>query len=354
MKKTFLILLLVILTTIPMVISHEEGDDLTIQQHEEQEILYAKCGPLTGCDPSEIPGFTFELIGSQTLYVEENQEFEFKISTAEGAYTGQEIQAAIHEPGTEVGILYLATEEVIPGTYKFEWSPNFAGDYEIRYAFRNIEGTTVAPLYKLQVIDKRAVNATYGSLALAILIIGLSTALSFKKKGRKKKFVPKTLIVGIIIGLAVYGLGYSLSQFYSEGGEKGFIVCGDEGCDLAIHIHSQLHMSVCGEEYNLGLEKGDLGRTHTHKERDYLHFHALIKTDITGTKILEPEKIYLGELFDQLNIPFTKTCFADKCNGDLCPNGQPGTLKVIVNGIPNEDFDEYVWNDDDEIEIRFD
>ena len=42
----------------------------------------------------------------------------------------------------------------------------------------------------------------------------------------------------------------------------------------------------------------------------------------------------------------------DKKNGDLC-NGQPGKVKVLVNGKENSQLKNYVIKDGDKYEVQF-
>jgi len=104
---------------------------------------------------------------------------------------------------------------------------------------------------------------------------------------------------------------------------------------------------------NIILEAGDLNKVHTHKEIDRLHYHSLIKMDEKGQKILEPWKLNVGILFEELGITFNSECFGNYCNGDNCPDGTPGTLRMTVNGVPNNQFNEYPYKDGDEIHITF-
>jgi len=352
MKKIIFSLILISILLLPLAIAHEEGDNLTIEEHESEK-KGSGCSPTTGCAADgSIEGFDISFLSPENFYVNEEVTLNLEIKTIEGEKYSTPIQVAIHEPGKEVANIYLLAKETEKGRYDFSWTPSFAGNYEIRYLFRNLEDDVVAPTYYIKVIDKRATNISYASIifALIFLIYGIYSSIPKKKKD---KFKISKLLTGIIIAAVIFGLGYSVSSFYNEGGEKGFTVCGPDGCDLAIHAHAELEMSVCGEEYDLGLEDGNLGQQHTHKEKNKLHFHSLIKSEKDTGKLLEPEKLFVGELFDQLEIQFTKECFGEYCNGDICPNGNAGELKMTVNGIPNEEYDEYVWNDGDTVKISF-
>jgi hypothetical protein len=298
-----------------------------------------------------IKGYDFTLLSSKShLAVNKENQFSMQIKDENGnIIRNSDVQGQILDSGFGKEIFYAAVIEE-DGIYSFKWKPSFAGSYVVQYIIRDKEGVVLQPSFAIEVIDKKGVYSLYGSIAAAVAILAIGTYIALPRQKRHFRIAP--IIYSLLIAGATVALGYSVSYYYGAGGEKGFVVCGDDGCDLAVHYHSQLEMGICGEEYNLPLEAGDLGKQHTHKEKDKLHFHALIKTDKSGTEILEPEKLRLGGLFEQLNIPFTKDCFADKCSGDLC-NGRNGKLTVEVNGVPNEGASDYSWRDGDEIKIYF-
>lgn len=309
--------------------------------------------PQSGQESLHLKGYdiTF-LIPTQKMYA--NDELQLSIivkDSNEQLVTGLEVQGQMLD--TQVGkeIFYAAVSEVQQGIYAFTWKPSFAGDYFVQFVFRSEENEILQPTFRIRIDDKREQYAWIFGVVAAALSIGIGLYAALPKKHRKFRTSP--LIIGVAIGILIIGLAYSVATFYQKGGEKGFIVCGPEGCELAAHWHSQLEMSVCGEPFHLPLEAGDLNKQHTHKERDRLHFHALIKTDEKGTKLLEPDKVRLGELFDFLGIRFTNECFGEYCNGDSCPDGTVGNLTMNVNGVPNIQYDDYVWKDGDVIKIAF-
>ncbi len=284
------------------------------------------------------------------IYVGREARLAITIASSSGMERGLEVQGVILEGKQKNEIFYSKAREVEPGVYAFDWKPSFAGDYIVQFVFRS-GGEVLSTSFAIRVDDIRAIYAWVfgGAVALLALIIALYHAMPRKKRG----FKIAPLIYALVIGAASIGIAYSVATYYRAGGEKGFVVCGAEGCVLAVHWHAQLKMKICGEPFHLPLEAGDLNKQHTHKERDKLHFHALIKTDVSGTKLLEPEKLRLGELFEQLGIRFTKECFSNYCNQEACPNGSIGKLSVLVNGVPKPEGNDYVWKDGDEIEITF-
>ena len=119
-----------------------------------------------------------------------------------------------------------------------------------------------------------------------------------------------------------------------------------------MHIHAEITAKVCGEKIMFGLERGDLSKAHTHKERNLIHWHDTEKIDMESKEIINKEELTLGSFFEQMEIKFNKECLNDKCNGDLC-NGDKGMVRMFVNGEENFEFDKYVWKNGDKVEIKF-
>ena len=173
-----------------------------------------------------------------------------------------------------------------------------------------------------------------------------------KKRKRIVSIIIYSLIVLIIIGLAYSVYFYKASV--EESGEN-FVVCqSEDNCIVALHVHAELNINICGKELDLPLEAGDKAGTHTHKERNLLHFEEKLKYDNKTSSILETEPIKLKSFFQYkgVNIKFSRECIANNCNGDLC-NSKSGKLKFSVNGVENEEFENYVWRDKDRILIVF-
>ena len=172
---------------------------------------------------------------------------------------------------------------------------------------------------------------------------------------KKRSKAVKIVIYLAIIFIAAF-LVYSYISYKNSLGEgENFIVCDKENnCVIAMHMHTEIEMKVCGEEIKLPLEAGDKTATHTHKERNLLHFEERLRYDNSTQTILEIEPIKLNSFLShpEINIIFNSTCIADKCNGDLCSNN-PGTLKFLVNEIPNNQYENYIWKDGDKIKIIF-
>lgn len=286
---------------------------------------------------------------SQPAVANKESEFLLYVTGPDGSVIeGADIQGQILD-GSQGNEIFFAAVNEQDGMYRFSWKPSFAGEYIVQYIMR-VGEESLEPTFQVAVTDKKGLYSLIAAIVVAVLVLGYGIYAALPRKKQKFRVMP--LVYAVLIAGLVLLLGYSVWAYYGAGGEKGFVVCGEDGCELAVHIHSELEMEICGEPYHLPLENGDLDRQHTHKERDLLHYHSLIMTDESGTEILEPEKLRVGELFDHLDIPFTSECFAGKCNGDLCGD-EPGELTMHVNGQKNEAYGEYSWRDGDVIEIHF-
>jgi hypothetical protein len=112
-----------------------------------------------------------------------------------------------------------------------------------------------------------------------------------------------------------------------------------------IHWHPNLTITIKGEEQ---LIPGDIGMggvnhegIHTHKPSDVDTLH------IEKSGIVKKENVRLAEFFKIWGKKLTKECIFEFCNGE------DGQLKMLVNGEENTEFDDYLMQDKDEIEIIF-
>ncbi len=200
--------------------------------------------------------------------------------------------------------------------------------------------------------EEDKVNIPNSVYIIYLVIGGISIILSilfFKKLGIKK--LSKYWIFLLILIVISYGwIYYSKSNIQKE----GVVICKTENdCVLASHIHANVDGSVCGEPIKLPLDTGDSTKEpHTHKERNRIHWESLLKVDGTTKEILDYTPLKLGTFMQVMDINFNSTCIYDKCNGDLC-NDKVGRLKMWVNNIENNQYDNYVWKDGDLILIKF-
>lgn len=204
------------------------------------------------------------------------------------------------------------------------------------------------------VVEKLGWARNWGMIAGmvgAVLILGWQFLLN-KKKGNREKI--KQSAIWIVSLVVLIGLLYSVYYVKITGAEsEGIKVCKGGQCFLALHIHSQLDLEVCGESIIMEKEEGDLGELHTHKELNLIHFHEKLPMDADGKEVTDWSQLKLGKFFEAMEFPFSSQCFGKYCNGDACSGGTEGKVHMWVNNKPNEEFEHYVWKDGDEIKIVF-
>ena len=157
-------------------------------------------------------------------------------------------------------------------------------------------------------------------------------------------------LVLIILGYVAYSVYYYLST--AEKVEE-YEVCVEGKCIKTFHVHAMIKFDLCGKNINLPLEHGPLEGPHTHKERNMIHFHERLPYDPASGKLLEIKPLQLGTFMNEFDIKFNDRCIGEYCNGNACPDGKPGTVRMFINSQPKTEFDQYVWKDDDEILITF-
>ena len=146
-----------------------------------------------------------------------------------------------------------------------------------------------------------------------------------------------SILTIIIVSTLILGILYSVFYYYASGAEAGLIVCKDENnCEIAMHIHAELNIMSCGEKIYLSKEKGDLSKTHTHKEDNLLHWHDLTPIDQKTNKLIDPEELTIKASLEQLEIKLPEKC-----------SGKNATLVVKVN--EKQESLDYVWKDKDKI-----
>ena len=233
-----------------------------------------------------------------------------------------------------------------PGHYFAKYTFTNPGSYEIHASFIH-NGEEIRKTFDVDVtgssnIEQYVMTAVIGAVAIAAL---------YALRSRKIK---KAFIACIII-LAMIYISYSLYVVYASGAaQRGVTVCvSTTECYWSAHIHAQVEVSTCGQDYRFPIEKGPLDGPHTHEEKNLIHFHDRLRFDPVTKEILNPAPLKLGAFFDNMEVPFDGNKVLDKMNGDLC-NGQSGIVKMFVNGKPSGDFRDYIWKDGDKIDIIFD
>lgn len=145
--------------------------------------------------------------------------------------------------------------------------------------------------------------------------------------------------VAIIIVIVVVGL-------VASRGSSGYAQVGD-------HWHAPITVSVCGE--NWVPPASDIGSHGMHSHGDGLvHIEPSSAANAGGNAKLKRffdslESLRFKITGNSIQLPGGKLY----TNGNACPNGTPGTLKVTVNGEAENDFLGYHPKDQDRIVISF-
>ena len=154
------------------------------------------------------------------------------------------------------------------------------------------------------------------------------------KKHLLKRFI-KTATVVLIVGGGVGGLiWYAATRPPTP--ETDIV------SKRGLHWHSQLSIIIKGQTQevsaNIGIG-GVMASTHTHDTSGQIHLEKqglVTKTDIN-----------LAKLFKTWGKQFNSNCIFDSCNG------VGGTVKMLVNGNENTEFENYQMKDKDKIEIKY-
>jgi hypothetical protein len=109
--------------------------------------------------------------------------------------------------------------------------------------------------------------------------------------------------------------------------------------NVVLHYHADLTIIIDSEEYlipeNIGVSSGVMRPLHTHDFSGEIHIEGPVPRDFT-----------LGEFFE-----VWKKTFDSKCIFEYCTDS--GELKMSVNGISNNEFENYILKDGDKIIIEY-
>ncbi len=159
-----------------------------------------------------------------------------------------------------------------------------------------------------------------------------------KLKKAPKKISRYALYILIVIGVIGLFSWVIISRPKPEAELKEVIVA-----EKGIHLHPNLTIKVLGQYQDIpadiGISSVAHQPIHTHKSNGILH--------IEYPALVREKDLKLGRFFEVWRKQFNKDCIFDKCNG---PEGQ---VKMFVNGEENFEFENYLMQDKDKIEIVF-
>ncbi len=153
-----------------------------------------------------------------------------------------------------------------------------------------------------------------------------------KKKTRNKIITVVIIIVilGGIVWLFSFGDSKSETKIISRNG---------------LHWHATLKILIDGKPFQIPANIG-IGMIHnpihTHENDQVIHLEF--------ERLVTEENVILGKFFDVWNKTLSSQCVLDKCVG---PENPYKKLTMTVNGAPNNKFGNYVMQDGDEIEIKY-
>ncbi len=155
-------------------------------------------------------------------------------------------------------------------------------------------------------------------------------------KARQQKKVFKKTALWAVVGAIVFGIGWLIVT----------TVRSPDAPDLisrrGIHWHPELTISVKGQSVDIPANIGVGGAAHkdmhTHKINDQIH--------VEMNRAIRKDDIRLGKFFDIWGKQFNSRCVVDTCSDT------EGVIKMTVNGQPNTEFENYLMQDKDKIEIQ--
>jgi hypothetical protein len=121
------------------------------------------------------------------------------------------------------------------------------------------------------------------------------------------------------------------------------------GPRIGDHWHAAYAVFICGQRQpNFALWEGGV---HTHDD-GIIHVHPLLPSEEGAGASLSRWFEYGGGLLTRTEVRLPGSGVAVE-NGDVCPDGGAGELQVLVNGLPLEDWSDYIPRHGDQVVIVF-
>ncbi|MEK6843869.1 MAG: hypothetical protein AABX83_00425 [Nanoarchaeota archaeon] len=158
-------------------------------------------------------------------------------------------------------------------------------------------------------------------------------------KSKKSGKIIFILIIISILGFIIWSINGAITESNSCKTAPVTEINIGTHQDVKLHIHSELRIVIDGEEQfipaNIGVLPGIMRPVHTHDATGEIHMEGPCQRDFK-----------VGEFFQVWGKEFSSQCIFDKCI-------DKGELKIIVNGIQNNEFENYIMRDDDNIVIEY-
>lgn len=148
-------------------------------------------------------------------------------------------------------------------------------------------------------------------------------------------------VVTIIIGVLL--VGGALVWLFAKGPKDASFLSALISSS-GIHWHAMLKVTIDGKQINVpddtGIQRQPEMALHTHAgepNKIHMEFSSVVRED----------DLRLGKFFEVWGQPLSSTRLLDKTTA------AGGTLSMVVNGAPNDQFDRYVMHDGDKIALTF-
>jgi hypothetical protein len=143
----------------------------------------------------------------------------------------------------------------------------------------------------------------------------------------------KQIIVIVVIAAAVIGLGVIL---FTQDSKKAPVAQGDILSSNGLHWHPVVSVMIKGQKQEIPANIGTMSSMHTHDSTGSIH--------VEKSGRVTKEDVKLSTLFKILGKQFSSNCLYDECGGKVT---------LSVNGNENTEYENYVMQDKDNIEIRY-
>jgi len=174
---------------------------------------------------------------------------------------------------------------------------------------------------------------------------------STRHKEERAKSLKKYGLYAVVL-LILGGAGYGIIQILPEGGSPstsnsmGHVPSGVSVPSFAVHWHSTIEIVTCGEVENLPRPtRAHIGSPllHTHDDQ-LIHLEGLIPN---------ADAIRLSKYTGNIGKNFKNDELLDYKNGDTCPDGTIGTVKLFVDGEQNDLLADYIIQDAEANRLEF-
>ena len=158
-------------------------------------------------------------------------------------------------------------------------------------------------------------------------------AVSDRRKATLRRVLKRVLVVVAIAGVVGW-LGWKIAS-------RPEVAEADILSRNGLHWHADFNIFIKGEQREI---PGNIGLVGGHQS---MHTHEPNVIHIEAEGVVTKEMTTLGRFFSIWGKQFTDQCLFEFCTG------ADGTLRMTVNGEPNQEFGRYHIQDGDKFELRY-